>query len=346
MEAESSPATNLVRRVTARAVTVVSALPPSRSTDASSSSHATPKKTRALHDLIAGGVAGSAGIIVGHPLDSLKVRMQLMASSSSQGAASSSTIRMLAQSSQFGSVWNGIGAPLAMAAVINASIFLTYGGSTRLWDELYVDPERTTTTANNSFTKNAVCGGITGLVSSFIVCPTEHIKTKLQTNHVSNGTSLYRDSFHAAEHTFTNHGIAGLYRGFSATIARQSLGFVVYFGTYDRLKKSIRKRSSNSQSTTQYGTLLSSVAAGGLAGSLSWAIVYPMDLIKSRIQALPLDCRKSERSIIHVAREVVQRGHGWRALYRGFGITIMRAFPVNGIIFPTYEFTLSALKRY
>jgi solute carrier family 25 carnitine/acylcarnitine transporter 20/29 len=48
--------------------------------------------------------------------------------------------------------------------------------------------------------------------------------------------------------------------------------------------------------------------------------------------------------MVNVARGVIEsRGVG--ALYRGFGITMLRAFPVNGVIFPTYELVLSTLKE-
>jgi hypothetical protein len=53
-------------------------------------------KNNALQDIIAGGIAGSAGIIVGHPLDSLKVRMQMNGGSIQT---------LLSQSSKLGSVW-------------------------------------------------------------------------------------------------------------------------------------------------------------------------------------------------------------------------------------------------
>jgi hypothetical protein len=84
--------------------------------------------------------------------------------------------------------------------------------------------------------------------------------------------------------------------------------------------------------------LLASVAAGGLAGALSWAIVYPLDLVKTRVQSLPHDCRECEWGMARAGSDIVRR-HGWRGLYRGFGITIARVFPVNGIIFSAYEMT-------
>ena len=39
----------------------------------STSSLTNPPKVKAVHDLIAGGVAGSASVVVGHPFDTMKV---------------------------------------------------------------------------------------------------------------------------------------------------------------------------------------------------------------------------------------------------------------------------------
>ena len=271
--------------------------------------------TNAINDLCAGGIAGSAGIFVGHPLDSLKVRMQM---------SGGSLRKILSQSSKLGSVWNGLPAPLAGAAALNACIFLTYGNTTRLWDKY--DTTNGKEDYSNSLLKEAICGGITGFVSSFIMCPTEHIKTKLQLN-----ATLYRNSFHAAQQIFATHGFAGLNRGFVSTAIRQSPGFCVYFGTYERLKDSLQTHNY-----IKCSPLVASILAGGCAGSFSWAIVYPIDLIKSRIQALPLDCSKNERSIMHIGKAILKES-GWKALYRGFGITVIRAFPVNAVILTTHS---------
>jgi solute carrier family 25 carnitine/acylcarnitine transporter 20/29 len=285
-----------------------------------------PSPSLALHELIAGGVAGSAGIFVGHPLDTLKVRMQMLPAGSSLF------------NSQYGSVWKGVGAPVTMAAVLNAQIFLVYGRSTRLWND-YFNLQKD----ESSMLRDAVCGGFTGLMSALIMCPTEHVKTRLQTQHKSNITLstgsnevIYRNGLHATRHIFENYGIAGLFRGTAATALRQSPSFGVYFAVYNHFK-------DVASDSYQKDSLLISMAAGGFAGSLSWAVVYPVDLIKSRIQAMPFDS-KVNHSIGAMARQFVQE-NGWRALYRGFWLTVIRAFPVNGVIFPTYEVTLRALKQ-
>jgi solute carrier family 25 carnitine/acylcarnitine transporter 20/29 len=43
-----------------------------------------------------------------------------------------------------------------------------------------------------------------------------------------------------------------------------------------------------------------------------------------------------------VARDIV-RENGWQYMFRGLGVTLVRAFPVNAIIFPVYEFVLLQL---
>ena len=276
------------------------------------------KSVSISNDLIAGGIGGIAGIIVGHPFDSIKVRYQMAATTALE-------VQQLAISSLF----RGIGAPITTAALVNASIFMTYGESSRVFDRYVND--------NNGLLKQIFCGSFTGIVSSIILCPTELVKIKMQTQN-NEAKTAYRSSFHAARSILANHGIQGLYRGFVATSVRQGIGFGVYFSSYDRLKCHLKYQLGAEHSW------LPSILAGGIAGSLSWAVIYPIDLIKSRIQALSLSTiSKSKLSIWKVAENTL-RQQGWQSLYRGLGITLFRAFPVNAIILPTYELTLSMLR--
>jgi len=291
------------------------------------------KSVSITNDLIAGGIGGIAGIIVGHPFDSIKVRYQMATSAVSSSSSSNALKIQKTNVSSLTSLFRGIGAPVTTAALVNASVFMTYGESSRFWDR-YINFDSTSVLPS----KQIVCGAFTGFVSSFIVSPTELVKIQMQTQNNASETA-YRSSSHAARSILSNHGIQGLYRGFISTCFRQSLGFSVYFSSYNTIKDHLRYHLGAEH------VWLSSILAGGVSGSFSWSVVYPLDYIKSRIQAIPLSTTtisRTELSIWSVAKNTIQQ-QGWKSLYRGLGITVLRAFPVNGIIFPTYELCLSML---
>lgn len=100
-----------------------------------------------VQDLIAGGVAGTAGVIVGHPFDTIKVRQQLGGTTES-----------------FPSLFRGMFAPMSTAAVVNAIIFSSFGWSSRIWDETAA-LER-----YNSY-KTFSCGCFAGFTKCFVQCP-------------------------------------------------------------------------------------------------------------------------------------------------------------------------------
>ena len=307
-------------------------------------------QTSVWKDLLAGGVAGTAGVAIGHPFDTIKVRLQQQQQRPLNPKIP--LVQLEGNASTYRGLYRGIGAPLAMAAVVNASVFCVYGATSRLWDNHY--PTSATTEHSNlttpTITKHAVCGLVTGLTTSLVLCPIEYVKIRLQTMQlqpaIASTTRLYSNmsstsSFHLAKEIISSHhGIRGLYRGLFATILRQTPSLAAYFPVYHILKESIGEFSSSSNNNNNKKDSLwwSSALAGGLAGCLSWTIVYPIDVIKSRIQSLPLDAPAKERSFLHIARSI-SRNEGFARLIfsRGLAVTLLRAFPVNGTIFFVYE---------
>jgi solute carrier family 25 carnitine/acylcarnitine transporter 20/29 len=347
-----------------------------------------------FHDFIAGGVAGSASVIVGHPMDTLKVRMQTSTGSSS----------MWSLATAYGglpSLFRGMGAPLSTACIINAIIFSSYGWSSRMYDQYIGEPISnntaigTTSPIHDSSLKAFTCGSFAGFVQALVVCPQEHVKCRLQIQHGRGSPDhLYKGPVQAARSIAQQHGVTALYRGWTITCWREIPAFGAYFAFYDIFKDKInaffverdfmqpkqqqqqpqQQQDSlwNETSTTNIlnttgvvstsssqdvaaatavvvvvppaiahhsHTWISSALAGGLTGAITWAMVYPFDVIKTQIQTMPLTDDPSKRRIMAVTKNLIQK-YGWRHLFRGLGITCLRAFPVNGTIFPVYEYTL------
>ena len=142
----------------------------------------------------------------------------------------------------------------------------------------------------------------------------------------------------------------GLYRGWCVTAWREVPAFGAYFALYDIFKDSLScffaKRAgitvTEMASQNHTAAWASSALAGGTTGALTWIMIYPFDIIKTRIQTAPMDTPLENRRLMRVGGDIIRK-EGVSALFRGLNVTIMRAFPVNSIVFPVYEFCLMKL---
>ena len=168
------------------------------------------KEVTALQDLIAGGVAGSISVVVGHPFDTYKVRLQ-----------TSSTLSQLSVSGSLSSLFRGIGPPLSTAAIVNALIFSSYGESSRWWDAYFYPDGEIHTKNHSSQFKSFVCGSFAGAIQALVICPSEHVKCRLQIKQNHNPSAVkYKSSLDAMDKILSSHGLKGLYRGFVCTAWR------------------------------------------------------------------------------------------------------------------------------
>ena len=305
-----------------------------------------PTEVTFFHDFVAGGLAGSASVIVGHPFDTIKVRFQ------------TSNMGIMAAMTEFGgvsSLFRGMAAPLSAAAAINAIVFSSYGASSRFYDTYIGNPEAYGDLPHDPWYKSATCGSFAGLMQCFVICPMEHIKCRLQVQPTkSTSTAIrYRGPIQAARNIMGEHGPTRLFQGWWTTCWREVPAFGLYFAAYDYIKDAANTFLSHQmgvQGEDPVGmqhthTWVASAFAGGCAGSITWGMVYPIDVIKTRIQTAPLTTPSSELGMIHVGKQIVAQ-HGWRYLWRGLGITLVRAFPVNGTIFPVYEFAIHQMSQW
>jgi hypothetical protein len=67
--------------------------------------------------------------------------------------------------------------------------------------------------------------------------------------------------------------------------------------------------------------------------------IYPLDVLKSRVQQQRLDPNKSRFGVLSAARGMVQEAHGvsWRLLllvFKGYPATAIRGIPVAATVLP------------
>jgi hypothetical protein len=249
------------------------------------------------------------------------------------------------------SLFRGMAAPLTSACVVNAIIFSSYGWSSRLFDQ-YIEPP-TQNAFHDSTIKAFACGSFAGLVQGVVICPMEHLKCRLQVQHGKGAAdALYKGPVQVARSIVSSHGMHGLYRGWWATAWREVPAFGAYFAFYDFAKDGLNTFFAKQAGLTEKENAeqnhshkwAASALAGGTTGALTWIMIYPFDIIKTKIQTAPMDTPVEKRRILAVGQDIVRR-EGVSALFRGLNVTIIRAFPVNAIVFPVYEYCLMKIAQ-
>lgn len=100
------------------------------------------------------------------------------------------------------------------------------------------------------------------------------------------------------------------------------------------------KRFMVSDDDNAYQSAMNILLCGGIAGVVTWASVFPLDVIKTRLQAQTIgDNGRPESQVLlerrslssfQIAKETY-RAEGVKAFYRGLGVCSVRAFIVNAV---------------
>jgi solute carrier family 25 carnitine/acylcarnitine transporter 20/29 len=195
------------------------------------------------------------------------------------------------------------------------------------------------------------CAGAAGGLASFVVsAPTELIKCRAQvsTDHATGSWTIARD-------VWKREGLRGLYYGGGITSIRDAFGYGWYFWTYECSKQAV-----SSPTDTDRETAIKVLLCGGLAGVVTWASIFPLDVVKTRVQTQLLSVPKlgdGERetllqhqahekrlSTLEVARKAYQM-EGAGVFFRGLGICSIRAFVVNAVQWAVYEWMMRLLRQ-
>ncbi|KAJ2513357.1 hypothetical protein GGI11_004431 [Coemansia sp. RSA 2049] len=288
---------------------------------------------KTIVEFAAGTMGGWAQVVVGHPFDTIKVRMQTQPSPALY-SSSMDCVRSTIRGEGVAGLYKGVTSPLAGIGFCNAVVFAANGFFQRLLQANSSEPL--------TVSQKAIAGGLAGGVMSFLNCPVELLKVKLQTQYgaaATPGHRPYTGVVNCGVRTFQERGFSGLYRGLGITILRDIPSFWAYFGLYEGMKSAfVYRRLGVADGSKSNG--LEQFFAGGCAGISAWLTAYPQDVIKSRIQM-----NYKHKSALDAFNALVgeMRASGIRILFRGFGPTILRAFPANAATFVAYEWTVKAL---
>ncbi|CAD5111374.1 DgyrCDS690 [Dimorphilus gyrociliatus] len=267
---------------------------------------------------LAGVCGGCAGLVFGHPFDTIKVRQQTLGGSCGT-IANCLKISLTIEGPR--GLFKGLAFPLVSVGLLNGLFFGVYGN---------IRPF-----VGNTYSDMFIAGGIAGAVQGIPGCTIELIKVKLQSQ--MGGKNRYQGPYDCFRKIYMEYGIRGCFKGLPATICREVIGFGIYITTYEALCK---YGTPEGHQQTPIRVML---IAGGLGGVFSWIGNIPMDIIKNRLQA---DDMKSPtyRNSWHCIVASFKKD-GARVFWKGLPITCIRAFPVNAVTFAVYSQSFAAIQR-
>ncbi len=299
-------------------------------------------------DFFAGTCAGIALTVVGHPFDTIKVRMQ---TSTQFKSATQCVLQTIRKEGPF-ALYKGMSGPMATIPLINSLVFLAYGIGKSYFESLHDEPVNGEP-IRLTLAEITLAGAFSGAINSIIVSPVELIKTRLQIQYETKGSQAFTGPVDCIHRILKASGIKGLFRGMMATIYREIPGYAGQFFVYELLKRFFMDFNSPTGSPRQEFELsaFELLIAGGIAGMGGWVMSYPMDYVKSQIQAEPWNrpTRFKKNPIFFdggfiSAWKYTMKTKGFRQLWKGFGVCLLRAWPANAAGFLAYETALGYMR--
>lgn len=264
---------------------------------------------------------GAAGVLVGHPFDTVKVHLQTQSPKNPLYRGTFDCFRSIIAKDSVAGLYRGISSPMGGVALVNAIVFGVYGNIQRR----SADPD--------SIKSHFLAGSAAGLAQSIVCSPMELIKTRLQLQSQNPSSKQFTGAFHCLRHIFRNEGLRGVYRGIGITALRDLPGFSSYFVSYEMLIRA----------TPNPGNFYLFMA-GGIAGVISWVLTVPIDVIKSRLQADGMGAKQQYTGIRDCFRQSYKE-EGIAFLTRGMCSTLLRAFFINAACFYVVSWTLKIFDR-
>jgi len=178
-----------------------------------------------------------------------------------------------------------------------------------------------------------IAGGLAGLTEATLT-PFERVQALLQMQQFH---TKYKNTWSVFESVFTTYGLRELYRGYSIICLRNSLSNVLFFMCRGDMK------SLMPVTTSRWRNAGYDFITGGLLGAFISTLFYPINVLKSHMQARVGGKYLSLRETFWMIFEIRERR--WPQMYKGIGSNFTRALLAWGITNATYELILMAFKQ-
>jgi solute carrier family 25 carnitine/acylcarnitine transporter 20/29 len=286
-----------------------------------------PQAPPRYYGFIAGLCSGVMKNLVGHPFDTIKVRLQTAGDGRFKGPIDCcwQTLR----NEGIKGFYKGFTPPL-VGWVLMDSVML---GSLHIYRRLvkenfYPHHEKL------PLFGHIVAGLGSGWTVSFVAAPIEQVKARLQVQYDAK-TKVYSGPLDAVKKLYHISGIRGIYSGLLSTMIFRT-NFIFWWGSYELFTQWFEDNTTLSKPSINFWS-------GGLSATVFWIFAYPADVVKQTIMTdSPVRSEKKFPRWIDAVHHIYEK-RGVMGFTRGFGPSILRSFPANAAALAAFEAVMRVL---
>ncbi|GAA5966510.1 hypothetical protein JCM3765_007594 [Sporobolomyces pararoseus] len=306
--------------------------------------------------LLAGGMAGAVSRTATAPFDRLKVYLITSPSSPKPSPTVSTTTTTPSSSSSTSSLkpkktprrnagslaaavravysqggvkafWTGNMLNVIKIFPESAIKFLSYESAKRIfaqhWDCV---PDQTMISNTSRF----ISGGIGGVISQLSIYPIESLKTRVMssTGGDKKGNALILQTF---LDMYRKGGLTFFFRGLPAGLIGVFPYAAIDMSTFEGIKISYTKWAGEEPG------IAGSLCFGAVSGGVGATSVYPLNLVRTRLQAQGTPAHPQVYTGIRDAAIKCYQREGWRGFYKGLTPTLVKVVPAVAISYAVYD---------
>lgn len=284
----------------------------------------------------AGAIGGINITLIGHPFDTLKVRLQTQPQHPPLYTGLLDCLKKTVKWEGMRGLYTGMTSPLIGQMLFRAALFLSHSETKQIMSE-----NNTKELGSHHY---FIAGAIGWGVGSIIECPFDVIKSQLQVQIIESKTHENAKPKFTSMHDcgiqiWKTNGIRGLYHGYFSHLLRNLPAGALHLGIYDVLR---HKWADKEGITVNQLRMYQDMTCGSVAGVIFWTAVYPLDVIKSTLQADSVDKQFRKYSSTWDCTKKLYADGGVRSFYRGLTPCVLRAIPANAAML----YTVTFLQRY
>lgn len=288
-------------------------------------------------DVFAGTCGGIAVTLVGHPFDTVKVRLQTQSTTKPIYSGAIDCVRKTIQWEGPKGLYKGVASPLAGQMFFRATLFTVFANAKSHYSK--DEQGRPIIPSNFNLYK---AGAITGFLAAFTEAPIDFYKSQLQVQVIRaqadpNYKPAYTTVPQTVRATLQHNGFRGPFQGLLTTIVRNTPANSIYLGSFEVLKKRAAESYGCTQQELANDHALTVLSAAGVGGLLYWMMIFPIDVIKSAIMTDSIvPAERKYTGMINTAQQLYAEG-GISRFYKGFSPCLLRAVPANAIMLYTVD---------